>query len=165
ASRYELGYETIGRDNADIDTAAAIAACTRALKNEPNSVEVKGWLARVYYVAGETAKAVPLFEEAAAGGHVVALTLLGDMLITGDGVEVDMEEGAALLLRAAEAGYAPAQNSLGLSYDFGEGVEQNYDAATRWYRAAAEQGLPKAQSNLGLMYQEGLGAPQDYVAA
>src|SRR5690554_2746679 len=114
ASQYEIGYEDIGRDSWAIEPTRAIAACTRALKSEPGSIEVKGWLGRAHFSAGDTASALPLLEEAAAGGHVVALAILGDMLITGDGVDVDMERGAELLMEGAEAGYALAQNSLGL---------------------------------------------------
>ena len=165
ASQFETGFEAIGRDTWDIDTDAAIAACTKALEAEPDATQLKGWLARAYFAAGDTAEAVPLFEEAAAEGHVLALAILGDMLTTGDGIEQDMERGAHLLTEGAEAGFALAQNSLGLSYDFGEGLAQDYTQAARWYRAAAEQGMSKAQSNLGLMYQEGLGVPRDYVAA
>ena len=165
ASQFETGFEAIGRDGWEIDAEAAIAACSAALEDEPDSTQLKSWLARAHLAAGDTAKAVPLFEAAAAEGNVLALAILGDMLTTGDGVPVDMERGAKLLTQGAEAGFALAQNSLGLSYDFGEGLAQDFTQAARWYRAAAEQGMSKAQSNLGLMYQEGLGVPRDYVAA
>ena len=165
ASQFEPGFEHIGRDLASVDSAVAVTACENALKAEPNSVQLKAWLARAYYAASDYEKAVPLFETASAAGNVVALTLLGDMLTTGDGIGKDMSRGAELLTKGAEAGFAPAQNSLGLSYDFGDGLTLVYAQAARLSRAAAEQGLSKAQSNLGLMYQQGLGVPLDYVAA
>jgi TPR repeat protein len=166
SSQYEAGYESTGRDNASMDIPGAIAACEAALAEAPNSIAIKAWLARAYQNDGNSTKSVPLFEEAAAAHNVVALALLGDMLITGDGVAQDMARGAEMLRTGAELGFAPAQNSLGLSYDLGEGVAQDYAEAVRWYRAAAEQGLPRAATNLGLMYFEGLGTNGiDYVAA
>lgn len=165
ASQYEIGYEAIGRDMTAMDATIAVDACTRALADNPDSVQIQGWLARAHLWAGETDKAVPLFETAAAGDNVVALALYGDMLIVGDGVTQDIARGTEMLQRASNLGFAPAQNSLGLSYDIGEGVAQDFLEASRWYRAAAEQGLPRAQSNLGLMYLEGLGVDRDYVAA
>ncbi|MEO8684200.1 MAG: tetratricopeptide repeat protein, partial [Devosia sp.] len=156
ASQYEPGFADIGKDLWAIDAKAAIAACEKALKDDPSSSQLKGWLARAYYADGDYERAIPLFEEASADGNVVALSIYGDMLTTGDGVDEDMARGAELLTKGAEAGFALAQNSLGLSYDFGEGLTQDYTEAAKWYRAAAEQGMAKAQSNLGLMYQDGL---------
>ena len=82
SSQYEVGFESIGMETWEIDAPAAIKACSEALKEEPDSAQAKGWLARAYFADGDTAKAVPLFEEAAEGGHVVALAIFGDMLIT-----------------------------------------------------------------------------------
>ncbi|MBI4045976.1 MAG: sel1 repeat family protein, partial [Devosia nanyangense] len=165
ASQWEAGFETIGKDLSGIDTKAAIAACQKALKADDSSMQVKTWLGRAYYADSQDSKAVPLLEEAAKDGNLLALATFGDMLVMGTGVDKDMERGAGLLQEAADQGFAPAQNSLGLSYDYGDGVDQDYYQAQRWYRAAAEQGLPRAESNLGLMYQEGLGLERDYIAA
>lgn len=120
ASQYEPGYEAIGRDMAAMDPTVAVEACERAQADAPYSVNVKAWLGRAYVWAGQTDKAVPLFEVAASGDNVVALALYGDMLIVGDGVDQDIPRGTEMLQRAADIGFAPAQNSLGLSYDIGE---------------------------------------------
>ena len=165
ASQWEAGFETIGKDLSGIDTKAAIAACQKALKADDSSMQVKTLLGRTYYADSQDSKAVPLLEEAAKDGNLLALATFGDMLVMGTGIDKDMERGAGLLQEAADQGFAPAQNSLGLSYDYGDGVDQDYYQAQRWYRAAAEQGLPRAESNLGLMYQEGLGLERDYIAA
>jgi hypothetical protein len=166
SSQFEKGFESVGMDTREIDAGSAIPICTEALEQEPNSAQIKAWLGRAYFAADDTGNAVRLFEEAAEASNVVALAMLGDMLITGNGVPQDMARGARLLIEGAEAGFALAQNSLGVSYEYGEGVAQDYAAAARWYRAAAEQGMSKAQANIGFMYQEGLGGlPRDYVAA
>src|SRR5690606_19420235 len=93
-SHSEPGYEDIGRDLAGIDPAAAGAACTAGLAADPGNAQVKGGLARGYYVNGQIDLAVRLFEEAAAAGNLVALSLYGAMLITADGVAQDMARGA-----------------------------------------------------------------------
>ena len=47
----ETGFADIGRETWEIDTDAAIAACTKALEDEPSSAQLKGWLARAYFAA------------------------------------------------------------------------------------------------------------------
>src|SRR5690606_32041537 len=126
ASQWEAGFETVGRHTWTIDASAAIAACQGALEQDPANAQLKAWLGRAHFAGGQPDVGAPLLEEAAAAGNLVALSLFGDMLISGDGVAQDMPRGAQMLRDAAEAGFPPAQNSLGLSYDFGEGVEQDY---------------------------------------
>ena len=138
ASQYEPGFEEIGQDTWQIDTDAAIAACKKALEDDRESAQLKAWLARAYWSAGDSAKAAPLLEDAAAAENLLAITMLGDMLIAGDGVDADAERGVGLLQIAADGGYALALNSLGLSYDYGDGVEQDKPQAARYYRMAAE---------------------------
>ncbi|HEY9009669.1 MAG TPA: hypothetical protein VIN06_01495, partial [Devosia sp.] len=48
ASQYEAGYESVGRNMTEMDAALAVEACERALGENPDNVQVKGWLARSY---------------------------------------------------------------------------------------------------------------------
>ncbi|MBN9317517.1 MAG: sel1 repeat family protein [Devosia sp.] len=165
ASQYEAGYEAIGLNSDAMDAAHAIAVCTTALAASPDAAPLQAWLGRAYATTGDAATAATYLEPSAVAGNALAQTLLGDMLIVGDGVPQDMVRGADLLKLAADAGFAPAEDSLGLSYDYAEGVEQNQVEAARLYRRAAEKGVARAMANLGSMYAEGLGLDRDIVAA
>jgi len=162
ASPYEQGYKKRGVEADAMDRPAAEAACLAAILDDPASVEAKAWLARVYYVSGKYADAVPYAEPAAAAGNPLAQQLLGDILVVGmGGVAADEARGIELLEASAASGYAFGQNNLGISYENGEGVFADPARAAELYQAAADQGLGEAQVNLGRLYVDGTGVPED----
>lgn len=162
ASPYQPGYKKTGVEANAVDWPAAKAACTAATIAEPASVEAKAWLARVYYVGGKYADALPYAEPAAAGGDAMAQQLLGDILVVGmGGVPADEPRGIELLQASAAAGYAMGQNSLAISYENGEGVTADPARAAELYQAAAAQGLGEAEVNLGRLYAGGTGVAED----
>lgn len=103
----------------------------------------------------------PLAEQ----GDAIAQFLVGEMYLSGAGVEQDDVEALRWLRRAADKNDADAQFEVGAMYHNGRGKERNVYEAVRWYRLAAENGEARAQTNLGAMYDEGEGVPQDYSAA
>jgi TPR repeat protein len=89
--------------------------------------------------------------------------LLGSILITGEGVDPDLAEGARWMREAAEAELPIAQTYLGTLYANGEGVEKDLTTAVEWYRKAAEYGDPLGQAALGAATFYGEGVPADPV--
>jgi TPR repeat protein len=89
--------------------------------------------------------------------------LLGSILITGEGVDRDLVEGARWMREAAEAELPIAQAYLGTLYANGEGVEQDLTTAAEWYRKAAEYGNPLGQAAFGAVTFHGVGVPADTV--
>ncbi len=84
-----------------------------------------------------------------------AQVLLGQMLLTGDGVPRDETEAVRLFQIAAESGNARGQFALGSAYDNGTGVETNQTKAIQLYRLAAEAGNKDAQFALAQCYKDG----------
>jgi uncharacterized protein len=99
----------------------------------------------------------PLAEEGNSGAQYY----LGQMYLTGRGVDRDEARAFELLSAAAEAGDARAQVNMGLFYEAGRMVERDVVAAAEWFRQAADAGMPFAQTKLGVLYQRGEGVDLD----
>ena len=69
-----------------------------------------------------------------------AMTLLGQIYETGDGLDQDLAEAVELYTDAAEQNYADAQFHLGSLYERGLGVEQNTATALGWYEKSCQYG-------------------------
>jgi len=108
--------------------------------------------------ASEASKTRDLAEH----GDSLAQYHLGGILLEGNGVEQNVEEGLLWYTKAAEAGNAAAQAKLGHFYVAGDIVQRNYVTAAYWYRQAAAQGHSDAQAEYGDLYYLGYGVPQDY---
>ena len=106
------------------------------------------------------AKALPLFEEAAATGNVSAQFALGLMYYRGNGVPRSAGKAKEWFEKAAILGHAKAQFNLGWMYQNGQGVSQSYFNAAKWYEKAAAQEHSRAQLALGKMYAKGQGVTQ-----
>ena len=96
----------------------------------------------------DTAKAERLFRVAAEKGNKWAMSNIGTMYYTGNGVQRDYTEAVTWYMKAAEKGNHKAQNSLGVCYSKGYGVYRDWDQAEYWFQLAAAQGDEKAKGNL-----------------
>ena len=84
ASRYEVGFESIGLATSQIKPDEAIEACKAALAEDPTSIAGQGLARRGPTVAaGQYDLAAAAARGCGGAGNVLAQTLLGDMLITG----------------------------------------------------------------------------------
>lgn len=93
--------------------------------------------------------AVSLFEAAAAMSDSAAYYWLGEIYITGLGVDADPDAAARwYLLAAANQGNAEAQFELGLAYADGDGVPVDYATAYMWLNLAAVGRITAAASRL-----------------
>ena len=71
------------------------------------------------------------------------------MLLSGDGITKDEEQGAKMLLQAAKENYDWAQFELGNCYLAGRGVPEDDIQAMVWYQKAADNGNEQAQKVTG----------------
>ena len=88
-------------------------------------------------------------------------TKLGELYLTGKGVEKNYKEAFNLFKQAAEKGNALAQYRLGDMYFKAQGIKRNYAEALKWYTKSASKGNKDAAYALGMMYAEGIGVKQD----
>lgn len=161
ANPYERGFETIGKDQMDVDVDAAIAACSAAVEESPQDMQSRARLARAYYIGQEYEAMYPHIELAASAGNAMAQQLLGDSLVDGKGIEKDFERSFALLQASAAQDYAPGLYSLGLSYRAGEGVEKDDTKAAELFARAAEMDHRFALGDLGMMKLTADGVDRD----
>lgn len=105
--------------------------------------------------------AIPLYEKAAAQGHVEARFRLGNAYLYGLIAPQNLEKAAHYLHCAAQDGYRFAAWQLGEMYLQGKGVPQDHAKALHWLEEAAERGSQFACYALASMYREGLGVARD----
>ncbi len=134
---------------------------TRALKNEAK---------RFYWGSGvdqDYAKALRLYEKAAAGGDFEASYIAGGMYYKGLGTPKDLKKAFAYLDFAASHGKSSPESNRVLAelYIVGRVVPQNYAKAASLYRQSADMGDREAQLELGFLYFTGRGVEQDYEKA
>jgi len=116
-----------------VDAEAAVAACTKAVADNPRIVRYLFNLGRAYYKQGINPSADPAERTRA----------LRSARLTHDD--------------ASKRGYVSALNDLAVLYDIGEGVEQNQQTAIDLLKRGVEQGHPLAMYNLGIRYRYGIG--------
>jgi len=111
------------------------------------------------------AKAVELFDKAAAQGHARAMYNLGICYYDGHGVDVDLKTAAEWYEKAAALGHVKAQFNIGICYLHGRGVKTDEAKAVEWFQKSADQGDIPAICNLGNCYYHGVGVANDDVKA
>ncbi|WP_428605483.1 tetratricopeptide repeat protein [Sedimenticola sp.] len=83
---------------------------------------------------------------ASGQGEAHAQHSLGEMLLSGRGVEPNIAEGIEWIERAASQGHASACADLGRFYDTGKYLEKDPDRARYWWQQAARHGYPQARA-------------------
>jgi len=152
-SPYEPGGVGHGKAFLDIDAMEAILACENALQLNQGAVGDQVWLARAYARAERFEDAVPLLEQGVAAGNVLAHTVLGDLLMTGSGIDRDPQR-ALELYNAVADDFGLAQYTLGLLYAEGHEVPQDRDEALRWLRLAQSFGVIEADAEIAALMSE-----------
>lgn len=85
----------------------------------------------------------------ALDGDVAAMRILGQKLITGNGVKKDVRNGVKWIRKAAEEESDPAAMYMfGEMYEKGKGVSKNEKKAVEWFVEAYEEGYKKAQAKI-----------------
>lgn len=141
----------------------ALAACSKAIDDNPRVVRYLFNLARVYQRKalllsdGDAAKAeaqrsaLLRYQDAVARGYVAAFNNLAIMYDNGEGVATDPEQATRLFRQGAEQGHPIAMYNLALRYRHGRGgLQRNFTNSYEWFAKAAEAG------NVGAMVQVGV---------
>jgi len=112
--------------------------------------------------ARDPAAAIPWLNAAAEQEHPVALFVLGQLYLYGDGVERDEELGWRFITRAAELGHVPGRSEAGGKYLF-DGADSPDDVRRGLYflNDAASSGYGPAAYGLGKMHLTGWRVEQD----
>src|SRR3954470_7122013 len=137
ASPYEATWEGRGLKDKEIFLDGAMSACEASLQVAPDSLEVKGWLGRVYRLVGRYDDAERLLQDAANSSSLLAIYELSVLKSTTAIHGGDDTQAVALLQQASDEGYIPALDDLAKRYENGAGVDRNADEALRLYRKAA----------------------------
>jgi hypothetical protein len=106
---------------------------------------------------GRHAEGVQLLGDAAKGGHVPSMSLLGGQLLTGRGVSPDPVAGIRLIMAAAEGGGGYACAMAGMLWASGVAGAPDWPRALDYLQRAAELGFAPAQSQLRLLSGDRLG--------
>ena len=157
ANPEDLERKAPGVSWGNMNAAAAIRACSEAIKQSPGLPRIQYQFARSLHKGEQFQEALRIYHELSEKDYVSAQTGIAWMYLNGQGVAKDDTEALKWYRKAAEQGSAQAQNSLGWMYENGRGVAKDDTEALKWYRKAAEQGHASAQSNLGSMYANGHG--------
>src|SRR5665647_959084 len=144
-----------------INSALAIPACEKAVRQYPDDARLNFQLGRAYDKAGNLPLALQQYQKTAEQDYVPGQNNLAYLYVIGRGVGKDDSQAVALFRKAAAKGYSPAQSHLGTMYRLGKGVGKDPQEALKWYRPAAEQKYVLAQLNLGSMYFAGEGVAKD----
>lgn len=112
------------------------------------------------------ARAVELFEKAAAQGHRRAQLNLGTIYLRGQGVQRDLIQARAWLEQAAADGDAYATYALGRAMaENAPPASADPTRAADLFRRAAEKGHMLAALRYGMALADGSGVKQDLIAA
>lgn len=102
------------------------------------------------------------FKKAMEAGDLSGTYYYGKLLLDGNGVERNENDGFNYILRAAREGFPMAQYVTGECYLNGTGTTKNVETAYEWIGKAAAMNVAKAQFALGMAYATGDGLPADY---
>jgi TPR repeat protein len=94
-----------------------------------------------------------------------AMSLLGFLLLQGQGVTKDTKTGFDLCKKSADLGEPAGMNNLASCYEDGVGTTADQNLAAEWYRKAAAAGWGPAMDSLGTMSAQGRGVAKDAKAA
>jgi TPR repeat protein/uncharacterized protein (UPF0335 family) len=157
-----------------LDADAAIAACTKAVEENPRIARYLYNLGRAYQKLGtrpgldeaERMRALRSarlsYDDATKRGYVSALNDLAVLYENGDGVEANGAQAVDLLKRAAQQGDPLAMYNLALHYRDGTNdVKRDVVQATEWFAKSAESGSVSAMVELGDALINGRGQAQN----
>jgi len=100
---------------------------------------------------GRPEEASRLLGEAASGGHVPAMSLLGHQMLSGRGAALDPVSGVRLIMAAAERGGGMACAVAAALLAAGVAGAPDWDRALDYLGRSAELGFPMAQAQLCIL--------------
>ncbi len=113
------------------------------------------------YENGDFQRAFVEWEGLALNGNPKAQAALGNLYLSGQGVDANYELALKWTRLSANQGDVTGEFNLGNMYANGLGVSQDYSEAVRWFRKAAEKNDAMSRYNLALLYSRGLGVERN----
>jgi TPR repeat protein/uncharacterized protein (UPF0335 family) len=150
-----------------LDADAAIAACSKAVSDNPRVFRYLFNLGRAYQsramrpALAEDERRHALdsarlaYDDAAKRGYISALNDLAVL----DELDKNYEAAIDLFKRAAQQGHPLAMYNLALHYRDGIGVQRDFGQAAEWFAKAAESGLVSAMVENAQALTTGRGQP------
>jgi len=135
ANPEDLERKAPGVSWGNMNAAAAIRACSEAIKQSPGLPRIQYQFARSLHKGEQFQEALRIYHELSEKDYVSAQTGIAWMYLNGQGVAKDDTEALKWYRKAAEQGHASAQSNLGSMYANGHGK-------------AAEQGDPVMEIDL-----------------
>jgi TPR repeat protein len=144
-----------------MDAEGAIAACVKAVADNPRITRYLFNLGRAYHKQGiqpgldaadktRVLRSARLaYDDASKRGYVSALNNLAVLYEIGDGVEINQQAAIDLLKRGAEQGHPLAMYNLGIHYRYGVGVRRDWSQAYELFAKSAETGFISSMVELG----------------
>ena len=105
--------------------------------------------------AGDYAKAMEYYQQAADAGNPEGLRGLGALYANGEGVEPDYDRAIELFQLAAAQGDGKSANYIGVLHQLGLGAEQDLGKAMEYYEKAGDLGYSGGYKTLAVMYDLG----------
>jgi TPR repeat protein len=150
-----------------LDADTAIAACSKAVSDNPRVFRYLFNLGRAYQsramrpalAEDERRRALDsarlAYDDAAKRGYISALNDLAVL----DELDKNYEAAIDLFKRAAQQGHPLAMYNLALHYRDGIGVQRDFGQAAEWFAKAAESGLVSAMVENAQALTTGRGQP------
>ena len=150
-----------------LDADAAIAACSKAVSDNPRVFRYLFNLGRAYQsramrpalAEDERRRALDsarlAYDDAAKRGYISALNDLAVL----DELDKNYDAAIDLFKRAAQQGHPLAMYNLALHYRDGIGVQRDFGQAAEWFAKAAESGLVSAMVENAQALTTGRGQP------
>jgi TPR repeat protein len=161
-------------DGVPRDVTKAEMYYERAAEPSKRCFEAQYGLGCIKFTRGDEAKALALFEQAAAGGVYDAQWNAGMMHRDGRGTSAQsaqraqraqraqMAQRAAVYFKmAADQGTPSALLNMAFIYYEGAGVRRDRAKAVEYFKSAADKGNAKAQWNVATLYKHGDGVARN----
>ena len=132
-------------------TGAALRRRPRGRYARRTMTDAQYQTAMTLYGQGRHAEGMQMLGQAAQGGHVPAMTLLGHQLLSGRGAPLDSISGIRLILGAADRGGGLACTTAAVLLAAGVSGKSDWRRALDYLRRGAELGFPMAQAQLRLL--------------
>lgn len=156
----QLGLHLLEGVGAPQDESSAIEWLTKAARENSEAMFMLGCMNELGRgMPKNSLRAVEMYAQAAACGHIGAMRALGMHYLRGDGAPQDAARGAALLQEAAQGGDAAAMKNLARCHELGLGVTRDERKAFTWMEKAADQGRAEAWVLFGDYHMAGMGTP------
>lgn len=146
----------------DLDGLTVIAACKKAVDQNPSDGRLQYQLARGYSATGLTKETLVHLKRGADAGYAHAqIDLYNWVNAKRPGISLTDAEMASLLVHASAQGQLQARFALARAYFSGTYVTKNVAQAAKLMKPLAEQGFPDAMRDYGQLIATGLVEGED----